>query len=110
MLWRPATRFAKQRGRNEGAMAPESVHLIFSLAIGFAFAGLLATGYQLFTSRALSFRGLERGPYPSTFLAGPILVFAAPFLIIRHNSRGQRHARPRSPLLVRHTEVAGFWK
>ena len=58
MLWRPATRFAKQCSRNEGAMAPESVHLIFALAIGFAFAGMLATGYQLATSRALSFRVL----------------------------------------------------
>ena len=44
-------------------MSPDSIHLLFSLAIGFAFAGVLATGYQLATSRALSFRLLERGPW-----------------------------------------------
>jgi hypothetical protein len=109
MLWRPAARFAKQRDRNEGAMAPESVHLIFSLAIGFAFAGVLATGYQLFTSRALSFRVLESGPKPSTFMAVPILAFAAPFLIMRNIIRGHAIEGPSFQLVMAATVVAGLW-
>jgi hypothetical protein len=109
MLWRPAARFAKQRGRNEGAMAPESVHLIFSLAIGFAFAGMLATGYQLFTSRALSFRVLESGPKPSTFMAVPILAFAAPFLIMRNIIRGHTIEGRSFQLVMAATVVAGLW-
>src|SRR5262249_62133914 len=90
MLWRPAARFAKQRARNEGAMAAESVHLMFALAIGFAFAGMLATGYQLVTSRALSFRVLESGPRPSTFMAGAILGFGAPVLVLASVITGHR--------------------
>jgi|SRR4051794_3218183 hypothetical protein len=109
MLWRPAARFAKQHARNEDAMSPESVHLIFALAIGFAFAGMLATGYQLFTSRALSFRVLESGPKPSTFMAVPILAFAAPFLIMRNIVRGHMIEGRSFQLVMAATVVAGLW-
>jgi len=37
-------------------MSPESIQLFFALAVGFAIADLLATGYQLATNRPLSFR------------------------------------------------------
>jgi hypothetical protein len=90
-------------------MSPESVHLIFALAIGFAFAGMLATGYQLFTSRALSFRVLESGPKPSTFMAVPILAFAAPFLIMRNIIRGPAIEGPSFQLVMAATVVAGLW-
>jgi hypothetical protein len=109
MLWRPPACFAKQRGRNEDAMSPESVHLIFALAIGFAFAGMLATGYQLFTSRALSFRVLESGPKPATFMAVPILAFAAPFLIMRNVVRGHTIEGRSFQLVMAATVVAGLW-
>jgi len=109
MLWRPATPFAKQRDRNEGAMAPESVHLIFSLAIGFAFAGMLATGYHLVTSRALSFRVLESGPKPATFMAVPLLAFAAPFLIMRNIIRGHAIEGRSFQLVMAATVVSGLW-
>ena len=90
-------------------MAPESVHLIFSLAIGFAFAGMLASGYQLFTSRALSFRVLESGPKPSTFMAVPILAFAAPFLIMRNIIRGHTRHVALAANRMAATVVAGLW-
>ena len=90
-------------------MAPESVHLIFALAIGFAFAGMLATGYQLFTSRALSFRVLESGPKPSTFMTVPILAFAAPFLIMRNILRGHAIEGRSFQLVMAATVVAGLW-
>ena len=90
-------------------MAPESVHLIFALAIGFAFAGMLATGYQLVTSRALSFRVLESGPKPSTFMAVPILAFAAPFLIMRNIIRGHAIEGRSFQLVMAATVVAGLW-
>jgi hypothetical protein len=90
-------------------MSPESVHLIFALAIGFAFAGLLASGYQLCTSRALSFRVLESGPKPSTFMAVPILAFAAPFLIMRNIIRGHAIEGRSFQLVMAATVVAGLW-
>ena len=53
-------------------MSPESVDLFFSLAMGFAIAGMLATGYQLATDQPAGFHLLEQGPKPSTFAAsGP---------------------------------------
>ena len=83
--------------------------MIFALAIGFAFAGMLATGYQFVTSRALSFRVLESGPKPSTFMAVPILAFAAPFLIMRNTIRGHAIEGRSFQLVMIATIVAGLW-
>jgi hypothetical protein len=93
----------------EDAMSPESVHLLFALAIGFAVAGMLATGYQLVTSHALSFRVLESGPKPSTFMTVPILAFAAPFLIMRNIIRGHAIEGRSFQLVMAATVVAGLW-
>jgi hypothetical protein len=90
-------------------MSPESVHMIFALAIGFAFAGTLATGYQLVTSRVLNFRVLESGPKPSTFMAVPILAFAAPFLIMRYTIHGRTIEGRSFQLVMVATVVAGIW-
>jgi hypothetical protein len=109
MWWRAPPGFAKQRGRSEGAMSPESVQLFFALAIGFAVAGMLATGYQLVTSQTLSFRVLESGPKPTTFVAVPILVFAAPFLIMRNTIRGHAIEGRSFQLVMASTVVAGIW-
>jgi len=90
-------------------MSPQSIHLLFALAMGFAFAGMLATGYQLATRRVLSFRLLEDGPKPATFAAVPVLAFAAPFIIMRNTIRG-RHIEGRSfQLVVAATVIAGIW-
>ena len=62
----------------------------YALALGFAWAGLLATGYQAATRRPASFRLLRRGPRPSAFAAIPFLAFAAPFIIMRNTLRARR--------------------
>ncbi len=90
-------------------MSPESVHLIFALGFGFSFPGMLATGYHLVTSRALSFRVLESGPKPSTFMAVPILAFAAPFLIMRSTIPNHAIERRSFQLVMIATIVAGIW-
>ena len=74
-------------------MSPNPIQSFFALAIGFAFAGLLATGYQAATSRPASFRLLQRGPQPAAFAAVPFLVFAAPFIIMRNTLRGRQRRR-----------------
>jgi hypothetical protein len=90
-------------------MSPDSVQSFFALAIGFAFAGLLATGYQAATSRPASFRLLQAGPQPATFAAVPFLVFAAPFIIMRNILR-HRHAEGwRVWVVMSATMVAGLW-
>jgi hypothetical protein len=92
-----------------GAMSPEEFQSFFALAIGFALAGMLATGYQVVTLRPASFRLLERGPAPLTFAAVPFLAFAAPFIIMRNTIRGRQVEGSRFELMMLATVVAGFW-
>jgi hypothetical protein len=69
-------------------MSPKSVHLLVSLAIGFAAAGLTASSYQLATTRSLS---LQLGSHPehtTAVAAVPMLVLVAPFVIVRKHDPG----------------------
>ncbi len=77
--------------------------------LGFSFAGLCASGYQFVTKRPASFRLLRRGPKPSTFAAVPLLVFAAPFIIMRNTLRARRIVQRRFQFVMLSTILAGFW-
>src|SRR5205823_10103953 len=90
-------------------MSPESVQSFIVLLIGFAVAGSLATGYQLVAARPLSFRLLNEGARLVTFLAIPVLTFAAPFVIMRNVIRGRRIERRRFEFVMLATVLAGFW-
>jgi hypothetical protein len=90
-------------------MSAEAVQSFFALAIGFAFSGLLATGYQAATSRPASFGLLQRGPHPAAFAAVPFLVFAAPFIIMRNILRGRHIEGWRFWVVMLATMVASFW-
>jgi Family of unknown function (DUF6949) len=90
-------------------MSPESIQALFALAIGFAWAGCLATGYQFATSRPASFRLIQRGPAPAAFAAVPFLVFAAPFIIMRNTIRGRIIEGRNFSVVMVATIVAGFW-
>ena len=90
-------------------MSPESLQSFVVLLIGFAVAGLLATGYQLVTEQPLSFRLLNQGLRVVTFLSIPVLTFAAPFVIMRNVIRGRRIERRRFEFVMLATVLAGFW-
>jgi hypothetical protein len=90
-------------------MSVEAVQSFLTLAIGFALAGLLASGYQAATSRPASFRLLHRGPHPATFAAVPFLVFAAPFIIMRNMLRRRPIVGWRFWVVMSATMVAGLW-
>ena len=90
-------------------ISPESIQSFLALAIGFAMAGAIATGYQLIAKRPASFRLLEQGPKPSTFAAVPLLVFAAPFIIMRNTIRGRRIEKRRFEFVMIATVIAGLW-
>ena len=90
-------------------MSPESLQSLVVLLIGFAVAGLLATGYQLVTAQPLSFRLLNQGLRLVTFLSIPVLTFAAPFVIMRNVIRGRRIERRRFEFVMLATVLAGFW-
>ena len=90
-------------------MSPELLQSFVVLLIGFAVAGLLATGYQLVTEKPLSFRLLNQGLRVVTFLSIPVLTFAAPFVIMRNVIRGRRIERRRFEFVMLATVLAGFW-
>jgi O-antigen/teichoic acid export membrane protein len=90
-------------------MSPESIELFLAVALGFAVAGMISTGYQFLTHRPPSFRLLEGGARPETFAAVPFLAFAAPFIIMRNTLRGGRVERRRFEFVMLATITAGFW-
>ncbi len=90
-------------------MSPQAFQSLIVLLIGFAVAGSLASGYQLVTERPLSFRLLNGGLQLITFLAIPVLTFAAPFVIMRNVVRGARIERRRFESVMMATVLAGFW-
>ena len=90
-------------------MSPQALQSIVVLLIGFSVAGLLASGYQLVTERPLSFRLLNGGAHLVTFLAVPVLTFAAPFVIMRNVIRGRRIERRRMEFVMLATILSGFW-
>ena len=90
-------------------MTPESVQNVLALALGFAVAGLCSSAYQLVTSRLPSFSLLSAGPSPSAFAAVPVLILAAPFLIMRNTLLGRRQEGRRFEFVFLATLIAGFW-
>jgi len=90
-------------------MSPEALNSFFSLFIGFALAGALASGYHYMAERPAGFRLLQEGVAPHRFAAVPFLVFAAPFIIMRNTLRGIQIERRRFEFVMLATVIAGFW-
>jgi len=90
-------------------MSPDALNSLFSLCIGFALAGALASGYQALSHRPAGFGLLQAGVAPTTFAAVPFLVFAAPFIIMRNTLRGPQIERRRIEFVMMATILAGFW-
>jgi hypothetical protein len=90
-------------------LSPDQIENFLALVLGFAFAGLIASGYQYWTRRPASFRLLQKGPRPSAFAAIPFLIFAAPFIIMRNTMRARRLVGRRFEFVMLSTILAGFW-
>ena len=90
-------------------MSPESVQNLLALALGFAVAGLCSSAYRLFTTRLPTFGLLNAGPSAATFAAVPLLMVAAPFLIMRNTILGHRQEGRRFEFVFMATLIAGFW-
>jgi hypothetical protein len=91
------------------AVSPQAIESFFALAIGFAFAGMCASGYRLYGDHFPSFHLLEVGPTVSRFAAIPLLMFSAPFIIMRNTLRGRRMERRRAEFVMAATVIAGLW-
>lgn len=90
-------------------MSPDTLNSFFSLCIGFAIAGALASGYQALIKHPPGFGLLQQGVVAKAFAAVPFLVFAAPFIIMRTTLRGRRIERRRFEFVMMATVIAGFW-
>ncbi len=91
------------------AISPDIVESLFAVALGIAVAGLCASRYRVFSVRFPSFRLLEVGPMTARVAAVPLLVFAAPFIIMRNTLRARRMERRRGELVMVSTVIAGLW-
>ena len=90
-------------------LSPQTIESFFALAIGFSVAGLCASGFRLFSQHFPSFRLLEVGPVPARFAAIPLLMFSAPYIIMRNTLRARRAEGRRTEFVMVATVVAGLW-
>ncbi len=90
-------------------LSPQSIQMLIALALGFAVAGMFASGYQLATSRLPSFSLLEHTRKPAAIAALPLLIVSAPFLIMRNTLLGVRQESRRFEFVFLATLIAGFW-
>jgi len=82
---------------------------LFAVAFGFAFAGLCASACRLVGLRRPGLRMLEAGPMLGRLAAVPLLIFSAPYLIMRITLRGGPSERRRGEVVMVATVVAGLW-
>ena len=91
------------------AITPDVIDELFAIALGFAVAGLCASAYRVYGEHFPSFRLLEVGPMAARFAAVPLLIFCAPFLIMRNTLRGRRIEHRRAEFVMVATVIAGLW-
>lgn len=87
---------------------PGALEAFQALALGFALAGLLATGFELLTQRRASFHLLETGG-AQALASVPLIVFSAPFIILRNTVRGRRYEKRHVSAVVLATIIACLW-
>ena len=87
---------------------PAALESFQALALGLAFAGLLASSFELFTNRKASFHLLQGGMVGS-LAAVPVLVFSAPFVILRNTLRGRRIQGRSAGFVMLATIIACLW-
>jgi Family of unknown function (DUF6949) len=90
-------------------MSAEVIDSLFAVAFGFAFAGVCASGCRLIGLHLPNFRMLEAGPMVGRLAAVPLLIFSAPYLIMRNTLRGDSLERRRGEVVMVATVIAGLW-
>jgi uncharacterized protein DUF6949 len=89
-------------------MSADVIDSLFAVAFGFAFAGVCASGCRLIGLHSPNFRMLEAGPMVGRLAAVPLLIFSAPYLIMRNTLRGPLERR-RGEVVMVATVIAGLW-
>jgi hypothetical protein len=89
-------------------ISPGAFAALQALFVGFAFAGLCASAFETFTSRKASFSLLQIGGL-GALASVPLVVFCAPFLILRNTVRGRRIEGRPFHFVVLASMIAGLW-
>jgi hypothetical protein len=89
-------------------LTPEQITSFQSLFLGFAFAGLLASLFEVATHKRVSFTLLE-SQSGMNLTALPLVVFTAPHIIMRNTIRGRRFEKRRVIFVVMATIIACLW-
>lgn len=79
-----------------------------SVALGFAAAGFLASGFEWLAHRRASFTLLEAGGLRAMACV-PLVVFSAPFIIMRNTLAGRRFENRHVVFVMMATVIACFW-
>jgi hypothetical protein len=85
------------------------IESLFAVAFGFAFAGLCASGCCLVAQHLPNFRMLEAGPMVGRLAAVALLIFSAPYLIMRNTLQGGLLERRRGEVVMVATVITGLW-
>jgi hypothetical protein len=87
-------------------LAQSTIDALGALAVGFAFAGLVASAFEMLVRRPLGLATLQTGDLAAA-ASVPVLVFSAPLVMIRNVVR--RGRRLTIPAVVAITALSGFW-
>jgi hypothetical protein len=90
------------------SLDPAALESLETLLFGIAAAGLIATGFEAMTARRASFQLLTLGG-PRAVASVPLIVFSAPFIILRNTVRGRRYERRPVGFVALATVIACLW-
>src|ERR1700721_2949387 len=93
----------------QSVVSPDTFEPLFALAFGVPVAGLCASSYRLAGPHLPHLRMLEAGPMVGRLAAVPLLIFSAPYLIMRNTLRRSALGRRRSDAVMVATVIAGLW-
>lgn len=89
-------------------LSPAALDSIRTLCVGLALSGLLASAFEMVTTRRASFGLLEKGGV-TAMAALPMLAFGAPFIILRNTLRGRRIEGRPIPFVMLAIIIACGW-
>lgn len=87
---------------------PAALEALQALLLGFTFAGLIASAFELVFERRASFTLLQSGGLGAVACV-PLVVFSAPFIILRNTVLGRRYERRPLVSVAAATVIACLW-
>jgi hypothetical protein len=89
-------------------LSPSQADAFMAIALGFAFAGLIASLYRAWRNEPVQFELLLTGG-GATFAAIPLLVAAGPAVIMRNTLRGRKYEKRKVHFVAIATALASLW-